>query len=49
MNAKSVRLLAESLGVAMPISAAVYELLYGGLTPQEALELLLDRDLKREI
>lgn len=49
VNAKSVKLLADSLGVEMPISGAVYELLYGGLTPTAALQLLLDRDLKREI
>lgn len=49
VNAKSVKLLAESLEVEMPISHAVYQLLYGGLTPEGVLQLLLDRDLKREI
>lgn len=49
VNAKSVKLLAESLGVEMPISEAVYQLLYGGLTAQGLLQVLLERDLKREI
>lgn len=49
VNAKSVKQLAESLGVEMPISHAVYQLLYEGLTPKGVLQLLLERDLKREI
>lgn len=49
VNAKSVKLLAASLGVEMPISDAVYQLLYEGLPPEGVLQLLLDRDLKREI
>lgn len=49
VNAKSVKQLAESLGVEMPISHAVYRLLYEGLTPKGVLQLLLERDLKREI
>jgi glycerol-3-phosphate dehydrogenase (NAD(P)+) len=49
INAKSVRGLAHELGVDMPISEAVYRLLYEGLTPEGVLRLLLERDLKREI
>ena len=49
INAKSVRGLAHSLDVDMPISEAVYRLLYDGLTPEGVLRLLLERDLKREI
>ncbi len=49
INAKSVRGLAHSLDVDMPISEAVYRLLYDGLTPEGVLRLLIERDLKREI
>jgi glycerol-3-phosphate dehydrogenase (NAD(P)+) len=49
VNAKSVRGLARSLDVDMPISDAVYRLLYEGLTPEGVLTVLLQRDLKREI
>lgn len=49
VNARSVRGLAQALGVDMPISEAVYRLLYEDLTPEDVLRLLLERDLKREI
>ncbi len=49
INAKSVRGLARSLEVDMPISEAVYLLLYEGLTAEGVLKLLIERDLKREI
>jgi glycerol-3-phosphate dehydrogenase (NAD(P)+) len=48
VNAASVRGLARSVGVDMPISEAVYRLIYEGLTPDEAYRLLLGRDLKPE-
>lgn len=49
VNAKSVKLLADSLDVEMPISDAVYQLLYGGATHEGVLRELLGRELKREI
>jgi len=49
VNARSVRGLAHALDVDMPISEAVYRLLYEDLTPEGVLRLLLERDLKREI
>jgi glycerol-3-phosphate dehydrogenase (NAD(P)+) len=48
VNARSVHGLARELGVDMPISEAVYQLLYEGLTPEGVRRLLLDRDLKPE-
>ena len=47
-NAKSVRGLAAELGVEMPITEAVYRLLYGDLSPEELFTEVLGRDLKRE-
>lgn len=48
VNAGSVRGLARSVGVDMPISEAVYRLIHEDLTPAEAYRLLLERDLKPE-
>lgn len=48
LNAKSVHQLAVALGVEMPISQAVYRMLYEGLAPAEVLRSLTGRDLKRE-
>ena len=47
-NAKSVHRLAALVGVDMPISEAVYRLLYEDLTPMDVLRSLTERDLKGE-
>lgn len=47
-TAKSVRVLAERLGVDMPICDAVYRALYEGLPPREALAELQARPLGAE-
>jgi glycerol-3-phosphate dehydrogenase (NAD(P)+) len=41
--------LAEREGIYVPISYQVYRLLNGKITPQEAVEALMDRDLKPEV
>ena len=48
-TAKSVRNLSLRVGVEMPIAHAVYEVLYEGLSPQEAVFKLMTRDLKDEL
>lgn len=48
VNAKSVHQLAEREGVEMPISNAIYRLLYEGLSPAGVLQTLTARDLKHE-
>ncbi len=48
-TAKSVRNLSIRVGVDMPISHAVYEVLYENLSPQEAVYRLMTRDLKDEM
>jgi len=48
-TAKSVYDLSSKLGVEMPISHAVYYILYEGLSPKEAVYQLMTRDLKQEI
>ncbi|MBF0236641.1 MAG: NAD(P)-dependent glycerol-3-phosphate dehydrogenase [SAR324 cluster bacterium] len=45
VNAKSIKGLAEKYQVDMPISSAVYDILYEGLTPRHALQRLLEREL----
>jgi glycerol-3-phosphate dehydrogenase (NAD(P)+) len=47
-TAKSVRNLSLRVNVDMPISHAVYEVLYEGLPPKEAVHQLMTRDLKDE-
>ncbi len=47
-TAEAVKCLAEDLGVEMPISEAVYRILYEGEDPAEALKKLLARPLKAE-
>ncbi len=47
-TAKSVYNLSRRLGVEMPISHAVYHILYENLSPKEAVGLLMTRDLKNE-
>ena len=46
--AKAVHEVAEKLGIEMPIVNQVYRILYEGLTPREAVEALMRRELKRE-
>jgi len=48
-TAESVYNLSSKLGVEMPISHAVYYILYEGLSPKEAVYQLMTRDLKQEI
>jgi glycerol-3-phosphate dehydrogenase (NAD(P)+) len=48
-TAESVYNLSAKLGVEMPISHAVYYILYEGLSPKEAVYQLMTRDLKQEI
>ena len=45
---KAVVMLADKYNVQMPISRAVYEVLYNGADPKEAIRLLMTRDLKEE-
>ncbi|MHC9511553.1 NAD(P)H-dependent glycerol-3-phosphate dehydrogenase [Kangiella sp. M94] len=47
-NAKEVRMLAERLGVEMPISDAIYRIIYEGVDARQAAHELLTRDLKSE-
>lgn len=48
-TAKSVYNLSRRLSVEMPISHAVYRILYEGLSPKEAVTELMTRDLKGEL
>lgn len=48
-TARSVYNLSNSLGVEMPISHAVYAVLYEGLSAKEAVFRLMTRDLKDEL
>jgi glycerol-3-phosphate dehydrogenase (NAD(P)+) len=48
-NARSVYNLSRKLEVEMPISNAVYHILYDNLSPKKALHLLMTRDLKQEL
>ncbi|MCW8856651.1 MAG: NAD(P)H-dependent glycerol-3-phosphate dehydrogenase [Kangiella sp.] len=47
-NAKEVKMLAERLGVEMPISDAIYRIIYEGVDARQAAHELLTRDLKSE-
>ncbi|MEJ2274049.1 MAG: NAD(P)-dependent glycerol-3-phosphate dehydrogenase [Woeseiaceae bacterium] len=46
--AKAVHEVAEELGIEMPIVNQVYRILYEGLSPREAVETLMRRELKPE-
>ncbi|MFO7643505.1 MAG: NAD(P)H-dependent glycerol-3-phosphate dehydrogenase [Desulfosarcina sp.] len=48
-TARSVYNLSRKMGVDMPISHAVYHVLYDDLDPKQALFQLMTRDLKREL
>lgn len=47
-TAKSVHDLAGRIGVELPICESVYDVLYNGTSPSEALAYLMSRELKRE-
>ena len=44
----SVYQLAKKYGVPVPITEATYSILYGGLSPKEAVQLLMQRTVKEE-
>jgi glycerol-3-phosphate dehydrogenase (NAD(P)+) len=46
---RAIHLLAQRLGVEMPIVDAVYKILYEGLAPREAIKKLMTRELKDEL
>ncbi len=48
-NARAFHLLAQRLGVEMPLVEAVYHILYEGLSPKEAIKKLMSRELKDEL
>lgn len=48
-TAKSVYNLSKKMGVEMPISHAIYHVLYDDLEPEKALYQLMTRDLKQEL
>ncbi|MGQ9688416.1 MAG: NAD(P)H-dependent glycerol-3-phosphate dehydrogenase [Desulfobaccales bacterium] len=48
-NARAFHLLAQRLGVEMPLVDAVYRILYEGLSPKEAIKKLMSRELKNEL
>jgi glycerol-3-phosphate dehydrogenase (NAD(P)+) len=47
-SSHSIGLLAQKAGVEMPICQQVYQILYKDLSPQQAVKVLLSRDLKSE-
>jgi len=47
-SAESVNALAQKLGVEMPITQKVYEILYGNKPARQAVLELMSRDLKPE-
>lgn len=47
-TAREVAALAARLGIDMPITQAVHDILHGGIAPAEAVEQLLNRDPKTE-
>ena len=48
-SAQEVRRIADEKAIDMPINRAVYEVLYEGMAPQEAVQSLLGRDPKEEV
>jgi glycerol-3-phosphate dehydrogenase (NAD(P)+) len=48
-NSRAFHLLAQRLGVEMPLVEAVYHILYEGLSPKEAIKKLMSRELKDEL
>lgn len=48
-TSRAVHLLAERLGVEVPLVAAIYKILYDGLAPKDAIKTLMTRELKDEL
>lgn len=48
-TSQAVHLLAERLGVEVPLVTAIYKILYEGLSPKEAIKKLMTRELKDEL
>jgi len=48
MAAEAVKEVADELGIEMPICQQVYEILYEGTSPREAVQALMTRELKSE-
>jgi glycerol-3-phosphate dehydrogenase (NAD(P)+) len=48
-TSRAVHLLAERLGVDVPLVAAIYKILYDGLAPKDAIKKLMTRELKDEL
>ena len=48
MAAEAVKEVADDLGIEMPICQQVYQILYAGTSPREAVETLMGRELKPE-
>lgn len=48
-NARSVHTLSQKIGVEMPISEEMYEILYHDRSPKEAVHKLMTRELKQEL
>jgi glycerol-3-phosphate dehydrogenase (NAD(P)+) len=48
MAAEAVKEVADELGIEMPICQQVYQILYEGTSPREAVQVLMSRDLKSE-
>ena len=48
VTAPAIRALAQRLGVEMPISEQVYQVLYSGVSPLDATAALLEREPKAE-
>ena len=48
-TSRAVHLLAERLGVEMPLVTAIYKILYEDLAPKEAIKKLMARELKDEM
>jgi glycerol-3-phosphate dehydrogenase (NAD(P)+) len=48
-TSRAVYLLAERLGVEVPLVNAIYKILYDGLAPKEAIKKLMTRELKDEL
>jgi glycerol-3-phosphate dehydrogenase (NAD(P)+) len=48
MAAEAVKEVADELGIEMPICQQVYQILYEGTSPREAVQTLMSRELKSE-
>jgi glycerol-3-phosphate dehydrogenase (NAD(P)+) len=48
MAAEAVKEVADELGIELPICQQVYQILYEGTSPREAVQVLMSRDLKSE-